>query len=93
LWIILLCGTPIRVYNFRSDQAISIKALAHLVRRCFSPASEVPVLKTETIGQHIERYIQNIQLAKRELGLGVFTRVQGAIEKTIVWNYQEERGV
>jgi UDP-glucuronate decarboxylase len=93
LWTILLKGKTGPVYNVGSDQAISIKALAQLISQCFAPASEDRVLKKETIGQLIERYIPDIQLAKRELALQVFTSLEDAIEKTVEWNYQQGRRV
>ena len=83
LWTILLKGKTGQVYNVGSDQAISIKALAQLISQCFSPASEVRVLKKETIGQSIERYIPDISLAKKKLGLDCRIGLDEAIWRTI----------
>jgi len=91
LWTILLRGKAGQAYNVGSDQAVSITELAALVSQCFSPASEFQILKKTIIGQPIDRYIPDIQLAKRELGLMVYTSLQNAIEKTVEWNYQRGR--
>jgi nucleoside-diphosphate-sugar epimerase len=93
LWTILLRGKAGCAYNVGSDEEISIGELATLVSQCFSPASEVQVLNQLIIGQPIERYIPDIQLVKRELGLRAYTSLQNAIEKTIEWNFQQGRRV
>jgi nucleoside-diphosphate-sugar epimerase len=71
------------VYNVGSDEAISIRALAALVGRI----GGVPVAPSEpaneTGGETTDRYVPDITLARRELGLSVNVRLEMAIESTL----------
>ena len=86
LWMILLRGKAGCAYNVGSDQAISIVELATLVSQCFSPSPEVQILQKVKRDQPCARYIPDIQLAKKELGLQVYTNLKDSIENTIAWN-------
>jgi nucleoside-diphosphate-sugar epimerase len=86
LWMILLRGKAGCAYNVGSDQAISIVELATLVSQCFSPSPEVQVLQKAKRDQPCARYIPDIKLAKKELGLQVYTNLKDSIENTIAWN-------
>lgn len=71
------------VYNVGSDEAISIRALATLVGRI----SGVPVLLPESNAgngrQPTDRYVPDVALARRELGLTVTVPLELAIESTL----------
>ena len=85
LWLIKLltserCGS---VYNVGSDEAVSIRDLAHLVSDisgCKSPPqfnSDTPNAGSTSV------YVPDISLAKSELGLEVRISLQEAIQRTL----------
>lgn len=85
LWLIKLltsenCGS---VYNVGSDEAVSIRELAHLVSDisgCKTPphfTSDTPSAGSTSV------YVPNISLAKSELGLKVRISLQEAIQRTL----------
>jgi dTDP-glucose 4,6-dehydratase/UDP-glucose 4-epimerase len=87
VWLLtlLINGRHARVYNVGSDQAISLCDLAHLVRDTVSPAKPVHVLGDSAYGSgNFVRnwYIPDIDRARRELGLDVWTSLQVAVAKT-----------
>ena len=70
-------GQSGQVYNVGSDQAISIKDLAYLVRDILSPNKDVHILG----GNGRTRYIPDINKARNELALDVTLDVEKAIKK------------
>jgi UDP-glucuronate decarboxylase len=84
LLMMLVKGQSGRIYNVGSDQAISIKDLAYLVRDVLSPNKKVSVLgaKDVNVGNFNRHwYVPNIDRAKSELGLYVWTPLESAIVK------------
>ena len=84
IWLLTLLvkGRSGSVYNVGSDQAISIRELAHLVRDTLSPGKEVNILGQSDIGVGGDWYVPSIQCARTELGLEVWTSLQDAIRLT-----------
>lgn len=87
VWLLSLLveGESARIYNVGSDQAISIRDLAHLVRDELSPGKPVEVLgdRNHSIGNFSRNwYVPSIERARRELGLDVWTPLSAAIRKT-----------
>jgi dTDP-glucose 4,6-dehydratase len=84
LWTILFRGTPLRAYNVGSEQAISIRELAHEVAQAFTPTVEVEVLGTAGAGS-AQRYVPSTARARRELGLSCEVSLREAICRTQRW--------
>lgn len=85
LWHILCKGQAGRPYNVGSDEAISIKTLAHQVAACVAPVLPVTVLSTPAIGALAERYVPCILRAQQELQLSNETSLQDSVLKTLAW--------
>lgn len=82
LLTLLVKGQSGRVYNVGSDQEISIIDLAHLVRDLVSPGKAIDVLRTkpqDTGNFNRSWYVPNIERARNELGLAVWTSLSDAI--------------
>lgn len=85
IWLVALLARQgeARVYNVGSDQAVSILQLAEQVRDVLAPTLPVVVESarppTHAMG---DRYVPDIQRARRELGLDVWTPLDTAIRLT-----------
>ncbi len=89
LLALLIDGKSEQVYNVGSDQAISIKDLAYLVRDVLSPNKDVVILgsKHADVGNFNRSwYVPNIDRARTELGLEVWTPLKSAIVKNAQMN-------
>lgn len=82
LFALLERGEPGRVYNVGSDQAISIRDLATLVRDTLGSSSEVKVLGNPVPGA-ANYYVPNIDRARNELGLCIKTDLRESILKSV----------
>lgn len=87
VWLLalLVSGESGRIYNVGSDQAISILELAHHVRDLLAADKEVRVLGDQShaignFGRHW--YVPNINRARNELNLDVWTPLDSAILET-----------
>jgi len=81
-WLLTLLarGRSSEAYNVGSDEALTIKDLAELVRRLLAPASAVRLLRKPGADTAIRnRYLPSIAKAKTELGLGIATSIEDAI--------------
>ena len=86
-WLLMLLvnGKSRKIYNVGSDQNISILDLAHLVRDLLAPTKEVKVLGSKSLEvSNFNRswYVPNINLARDELNLDVWTPLNDAITKS-----------
>ena len=84
VWLLTLLvkGSSGRVYNVGSDQAVSIRELAYLVRDTLSPRKKVQILGQVDAGVGGDWYVPNIQRARSEFGLDVCTPLSHAIQLT-----------
>ncbi|MCX9158357.1 NAD-dependent epimerase/dehydratase family protein [Niveibacterium sp. 24ML] len=89
LWTILVRGTPGVAYNVGSDEAISIADLARRVVAQVNPALEIRIAREPQSGSLPDRYVPDVGLARRELGLDVWTGLDSAILRTVAWHLQE----
>ena len=81
LWTILLDGPPGRVFNVGSEEAVSVADLARTIGSRFGVQ---PVIEGKAMpGAAPPIYVPCTSRAHAELGLGVSTGLQEAIEKTI----------
>ncbi|OQW92081.1 MAG: hypothetical protein BWK78_02760 [Thiotrichaceae bacterium IS1] len=87
VWLLTLLvkGQSSRIYNVGSDQPITIRDLAYLIREILCQDKPVQILgdTTHNIG-HFARnwYVPNIHRARTELQLEVWTSLDEAIRKT-----------
>ena len=84
LWTILFCGDTMRPYNVGSDEAITIKELAHLVASTFEPKLDVHV-EQESSMHPPERYVPNTHRMREELKISSRVELRRAIELTKEW--------
>jgi UDP-glucuronate decarboxylase len=82
LLTILRRGEACAPYNVGSDRAISIGALAHLVRDVLAPEKEVRILGTAKPDAARSRYVPAIARARADLGLAVRIDLEAAIRAT-----------
>ncbi|MCB1908281.1 MAG: NAD(P)-dependent oxidoreductase [Rhodocyclaceae bacterium] len=83
VWLLsILVRAPARaVYNVGSDQPIHIGALATSVRDLLAPEAQV-VIEDRTRSEARPCYLPSIHVARRELGLDVWTPLETAIRRT-----------
>ena len=81
VWLlkILFSGKNMEPYNVGSDQSISILELANLIALNLNSNLEIKVLKKHDPSKPIEQYVPNIEKAKSDLNLDVWTDLQSAI--------------
>lgn len=84
IWLLkILCeGQALRPYNVGSDQAISIAGLAETIAQLAD--TEVEILQAAGNGPP-ERYLPDIQRARRELGVEVLISLPDALRRTMDW--------
>jgi dTDP-glucose 4,6-dehydratase len=85
LWTLLAQGTPQRIYNVGSDEAVSIAELAKLTSEILQPGLEVKIDGIAPPGARPATYVPSIQRARSELGLHVSVGLSEAIAKTAAW--------
>lgn len=87
LLVILAKGQTGRAYNVGSDQAIRIADLAQRVGGLLAPGKPVVVASPPQSGAASFRnlYIPDVQRARTELGLEVWTSLDDAIRRTAAW--------
>jgi UDP-glucuronate decarboxylase len=82
LWTLLLEGVDGESYNVGSDEVVSIRGLAHLVRDLLAPHLPVEILGKPHSSAARNRYIPDITKAKRLHGLNVTIPLNVAIRRT-----------
>jgi dTDP-glucose 4,6-dehydratase len=90
LWTILFRGRPMRAYNVGSEQAVSIRELAHAVADALAPRVAVEILGTPGTGP-AARYVPSTARAQKELGLSCEVTLEDAIRRTRDWFMQSGR--
>lgn len=79
---LLANGQPGQAYNVGSDQAVTIKDLAHLVRDTLAPSKTVRILGDTFSETFRKRYVPSTQKARLELGLQSNFSLANAIRTT-----------
>lgn len=83
LLTLLLKGRSGEAYNVGSDQAISIADLARLVRSVAGTDNEIKINQPPVSGESPDRYVPNVEKAKKTLGLTQQVLLDDAIRITI----------
>lgn len=90
LWTIFLHDTPCQIYNVGSEEAVTIKDLAHLVSACAGdPPPEIIISRHPVPGKEPERYIPSVKKANKDLGLDSWIHLKESLYKTIRWNQKK----
>jgi len=89
LWTILMRGQDGRAYNVGSDEAISVRELAGLVRACAGTQNEIVVRGKKVVGAPPARYVPSVERARSELGLAVRCGLSDAVSRTIAWHRRQ----
>jgi UDP-glucuronate decarboxylase len=82
LTAMLTNGRNGEVYNVGSDEAITIRELAHLVRDLLAPDKPVHIQSNTPLSGNRSRYVPNIRKARQELLLDVGVPLSQAILNT-----------
>lgn len=83
---LLRFGRAGEAYNVGSDQAISIRELAHLVRDTIAPRKSVRVIGQVSEQNFRNRYVPSIQKARVHLGLCLDFSLEVSIKETARFN-------
>lgn len=84
IWLLTILerGKPAYPYNVGSDRAVSIAELAALVGSVLSPGKPVLIERARPDYAARSRYVPDIERARRELGLDVWTSLEEAVART-----------
>ena len=83
LIMILLFSENGDIFNVGSDESVTIKDLAYYVRECFGNKIEVEIKRKRQINLQANRYVPDVNLAKKKLKLALKFDNKSAVEKTI----------
>jgi nucleoside-diphosphate-sugar epimerase len=86
LLVLLVHGESGRPYNVGSGEDLQIKDLAHLVAKHTNPATAIEIAGKPKAGAPVLRYVPDVNLAKRELGLVPFISLAESISRMYQWN-------
>ncbi len=86
LWTVLLRGRHGGAYNVGGSNAVTVAELADAVAGCWDPRPEVTVAHPAIPGAPPSRYVPDVGLARRELGLEAWTSLDVALARTVAWH-------
>jgi len=89
LWTLLVHGESGRAYNVGSEQAVSIRELAHSVAcaaRTIGRSVAVSVAREPEAGVVPRRYVPSTRRARDELGLHCRIPLDEALTRTLAWH-------
>lgn len=89
LWTILFRGETCRPYNVGSDQAYSIREIAHAVAELSESPREVRIAKAPAAKATPSYYVPSIERARQSLGLDVDTDFKTALARTFQWHQRQ----
>jgi dTDP-glucose 4,6-dehydratase len=92
LWHLLLRAQPGRAYNVGGSEALSIAEVARLTASLFEPPLDVQRALEPVPGRLPERYVPCTQRAERELGLRTWVPLPEALQRTLAFAWQEQKG-
>jgi len=86
LWTLLLRGEHGRAYNVGSEDVISIRDLACLVRECAGTQNEILIQQQAQEGVLPARYVPSVARARHAFGLTPHGSLADAIHQTVAWH-------
>ncbi|MCB9025410.1 MAG: NAD-dependent epimerase/dehydratase family protein [Bdellovibrionaceae bacterium] len=86
IWLLklLVNGKGGEAYNMGSDKKISIAELANKISK-FSPNKSKVIIQKKSNNRSPVMYVPNIEKAKADVGVKVYTELELAIKKTLRW--------
>ena len=86
VWLltILLKGKNLEAYNVGSDLEITIFELAETIKKTLNPDVKIEVLGKPILGKPPQRYVPNINKAREEMDLVVWTDLESALKKSVL---------
>jgi nucleoside-diphosphate-sugar epimerase len=90
LWTILFRGTNSQTYNVGSDEAYSIRQIAETVAQLIPTQPQVTIAQSPDASRPVRRYVPDVNRARRELGLEVWTPLDSAVRKTLEFHQSEQ---
>ena len=87
IWILKAAFSehPSHIFNLGSDQAVTIESLAQKISDQ-TGNKNIEIISRSTSPN---RYVPNVDLAKKELGVGVYTTLDQIIHQMFEWNKQK----
>ena len=90
LWTLLLqpfdASSRLQIYNVGSEEAISIRDLAHEVVKELNPSLGIEIAQQTVVGASRQQYVPDVSKAKSQLGLRQTIRLREAIRRTADWH-------
>jgi len=83
LWALLECKKPAAIVNIGSDQAISIRELAEVVRQCAKSEEEIVLHNAPDAQDSSKAYIPDVTLARQLLKLREPTPLREAVRRVL----------
>ncbi len=88
LWTILFRGASGEACNVGSEQAVTLRDAAEVVRREVAPGAKIKILGRPDPAGPVDRYVPDTSRARRELGLSESIALDEAIRRTATWTRQ-----
>ena len=89
LLVILLHGQNGHAYNVGNTHGYTLKNLANMVASCFSSPPRI-ILNTSLFqGSKHSILLPDVTKSKKEFGLGLYTDINKAIQRSVQWHKQE----
>ncbi len=85
LWTILVAGKSGQAYNVGGAEAVAIADLARRVRDELAPGVQINQDRAPQPGQVVDRYVPDVALAARDLGLLPRITLEDAVRRTADW--------
>lgn len=83
---ILIAGKSGETYNVGSSESTNLEQLAYLIANQFDPTPKILLRTAMSSTAQNSRFVPNVSLAEKNLGLGISVELQTAITRTIFWN-------
>lgn len=85
LWRLLACGRPQEVYNVGSEQPISVRELANVVRLCSGSSASVVIKGVPDPSRLPDRYVPSTRRAAEDIGLREEISLETGLARTWKW--------
>jgi nucleoside-diphosphate-sugar epimerase len=93
LWTLLLrpldASSRPEIYNVGSDEAVSIRDLAHEVVEEINPSLGIEIAQQTVTGEPRQQYVPDVSKAKSRLGLERIIGLREAIRRTAHWHCKQ----
>lgn len=93
VWVLVLMlhGKSGQIFNVGNPEGVSLKELANTVASLLNPRPPVLLNTSLTGNVSNSNLVPNVELAKSEFGLSVFTNTETAIRRTFTWYESKDK--